>query len=166
MKTFLKIAAVVFILLLALPFTLQLRMLSPVEGELELLYLPLNGYGTGGSVGVDLREQLQQVYGEENVPVETVGHWRGKQVVISDTHEYELEYMGEALNGWAEYLECTVVTNRNIRDAATGEALAGGMRISTMPACNEFGNEKPVYILWETLKESFYGSGFDAVPNA
>ena len=161
MKTFLKVAAVVFILMLALPFMLQLHMIEVEDGKAELLYVPLSGGGAGGSVGVDIRETLRMTYGEEGVPVEAVGYWKGKTVIIADTHEYQLEYIGEALNGWAEYMRCTVVTNRTVKDVATGERLAGGMRISTMPACNEFGNEKRAYIIWNTLKEEFYGTGFD-----
>ena len=166
MKTFLKVAAVVFILLLALPFMLQLRVIEVENGKTGLLYVPLSGGTAGGSVGADLKEALQSVYGEENVPVETAGRWREQDVIISDTYTYELEYIGKTPDGRAEYIECTIVTNRSIRDAHSDQRLAGGMRICVCTARNELGNEKRAYILWETMDENFHGSGFDAVPVA
>ena len=166
MKTFLRVAAVVFILLLALPFTLQLRFIEVEEGKTELLYVPLSGGTSGGSVGADLKKALQSAYGEANVPVETTGRWRDQDVIISDTYTYELEYIGETLGGRAEYIECTIVTDRMLRDAVSGKRLAGGMGIFICTGCNELRNEKRAYILWDTISESFHGSGFDAVPAA
>lgn len=166
MKTFLKIAAVVFILLLALPFMLQLRVISPAEGEIELLYLPLEGYGAGGSVGVYLLEELRTVYGEENAALETAGLWQGKEVIITDLPAYELRYKGKELGGTGIYVECTVTTKRTVKDAASGAELGGGIRISASLGYDDgdLNSEEPSHILWETLTEKFYGSGFDAVP--
>lgn len=168
MKTFLRVAAVVFILLLALPFMLQLRFIEVEQGKTELLYLPLDGYGTGGSVGVYLREELRTVYGEQETAQEFAGMWQGKKVLIADVPQYDLQYMGKELLGAGEYLECNVVTQRNIKDAVSGENLAGGLRISTVFGYDDgdLNSAVPAYILWDTLTEEYHGSGFDAVPAA
>lgn len=164
MKAFLRVASVVFILLLALPFVLQLRGVEVEDGKMELLYVPLNGGNAKGSVGADLSKTLRETYGEENVPMETAGRWQDRDVIISDTYTYEKAYIGKTPGGWAEYIQCTVMTSRKIKDVVTGEGLASGMQISTVLARNELGNEKRAYVLWETMKEEFYGSGFDAEP--
>ena len=166
MKTFLRVAAVVFILLLALPFMLQLRFIEVEDGKLELLYLPLDGYGSGGSIGRYLREELRAAYGESETTQEIAGVWQGKNVLIVDTHEYELQYKGKELLGTGVYLECTVVTSRTVKDAASGEGLAGGLCISTVWGYDDgdLNSSVPPYVLWDTLTEEFHGSGFDAVP--
>ena len=168
MKTFLRVAAVVFILLLALPFMLQLRVIEVEDGKLELLYLPLDGYGTGGSIGRYLREELRTVYGENERTQENAGVWQGKNVLIVDVPEYDLQYKGKELLGTGVYLECTVVTKRTVKDAVSGEELAGGLRISSVLGYDDgdLNSEVPAYILWDTISESFHGSGFDAVPAA
>ena len=168
MKTFLRVAAVVFILLLALPFVLQLRFIEVKDGKTELLYLPLDGYGAGGSIGVYLRVKLRTVYGEQETAQEFEGMWQGKKVLITDVPQYDLQYMGRELLGTGQYLECTVVTQRTVKDVVSGENLAGGLRISTVLGYDDgdFNSEVPAYILWETLTEEYHGSGFDAVPAA
>ena len=168
MKIFLRVAAVVFILLLALPFMLQLRVIEVEDGKRELLYLPLEGYGAGGSIGGYLREELRAAYGESETTQEIAGVWQGKNVLIVDTHEYDLQYKGKELLGTGIYLECTVVTSRTVKDAVSGEGLAGGLCISTVWGYDDgdLNSPMPSYILWETKDEKFYGSGFDAVPAA
>ena len=168
MKTFLRVAAVVFILLLALPFVLQLRFIEVEDGKTELLYLPMDGYGTGGSIGVYLRVKLRTVYGEQETAQEFEGMWQGKKVLITDVPQYDLQYMGRELLGTGQYLECTVVTQRTVKDAVSGENLAGGLRISSVLGYDDgdLNSAVPAYILWDTLTEAYHGSGFDAVPAA
>ena len=168
MKTLLRVAAVAFILLLALPFILQLRVIEVEAGKAEILYQPMGGILGAGSIGNCLREELQTVYEEAEAALERAGIWQGKQVLIVDVPQYDLQYMGRELLGSGEYLECTVVTRRDIKDAASGEDLADGLRISTVVGYDDgnLNSTVPSYILWDTLTEEYHGSGFDGVPNA
>ena len=167
MKTFLRVASVVWILLLALPFAVQLRMIEAENGKTVLLYVPMDGGNAGGSVGVYLLKELESVYGDAENPKRTEGIWQGKTVVIEDSAEYTLEYKGKEVWDTGEYLECTIVIWRDIKDPVTGKELASGVSLSTVLGYDDgdLNSEEPAHILWGTLQDTeFHGSGFDAEP--
>lgn len=166
MKTFLKVAAVAAILLVALPFLLQLRSISVENGETQLLYMPLGGNRPGGSAGMYLREALLPLYGEDGALVETAGQWQGKNVTITDLPRYDIEYLGKVLGGMGDYMEITVTTERTVKDAVSGEELGKGSRIAVCLAYDDgdINSRVRAHVLWDTVREQFYGAGFDAVP--
>lgn len=169
MKTFLRMASAVWILLLALPFALQLRTIRTENGETVLLRVPMDGGNAGGSVGVYLLKELKSVYGDAENPKWAEGLWQGKTVVIQDSAEYTLKYKGQEVWDTGEYLECTIVVWRDIKDPDTGEQLASGVSVSTVLGYDDgdLNSAEPARILWGTLRDQeFHGSGFDAVPIA
>ena len=132
-----------------------------------LLYVPMDGGNAGGSVGVYLLEELESVYGDAENPKRTEGIWQGKTVVIEDSAEYTLEYKGKEVWDTGEYLECTIVIWRDIKDPVTGKELASGVSLSSVLGYDDgdLNSAEPAHILWGTLQDTeFHGSGFDAEP--
>ena len=143
----------------------QARVISPVQGEHVFIYSVPGTSGIGASAGSDLKQQMQEKFGEETKDLD-LGPvaWWDQDARIQESMTFIIDDLGRDIHG-SYYALCTAETRRTIV-GEDGKPLDIQVRtMSYMAKDGAPGTGERAQILWDTelVDYSEHQSNFDAL---
>lgn len=160
MNKMLRAILIVICIIIFITIKFQFKIVSLENGERTVVYtLPFDSYKPGGSSRADLRDDLTPLYGKDGIQIKQYdGQWQGKNIIVYDTSNYEVEYLGQSIDG-GHYFLCNVFTVRSVK-FDDKEKMIKTERTATYIGYDDgdLNSDIRAAILWGTLEDKYSDS--------